>query len=322
MRRTRTSYWLLAGIALMLWSAAPVRAQQCDDGNECTANDMCSDGTCSGSFRDGGCDDGDACTMNDHCEMDADGNVICLGDQPAPAGTACGGGCGTCQPIAPFPGAPVLCTGNTADNGKACDLGIPNPCIEGMCQITAIGGINSAFCFPMVKVCPDTDGNPCTDFCDFQTGQCRADISMCVPDCETCNPSSGVCEPINEGGACDDSDVCTPESHCHATDLGGGVVRGLCTGGAPTVPTPTLTPSNGGPTPTNTSGATPTAGACIGDCNHDGQVAINELVIGVNIALGSFPLSQCPAFDTNHSGSVEINELVGGVNSALNGCAA
>lgn len=60
--------------------------------------------------------------------------------------------------------------------------------------------------------------------------------------------------------------------------------------------------------------------ACPGDCNGDGRVSINELILGVNIALGNAPLAQCPAFDGNASGSVEINELVRGVNAALGGC--
>ena len=29
---------------------------------------------------------------------------------------------------------------------------------------------------------------------------------------------------------------------------------------------------------------------CVGDCDGDGQVSINELVLGVNIALGSLPV--------------------------------
>ena len=59
---------------------------------------------------------------------------------------------------------------------------------------------------------------------------------------------------------------------------------------------------------------------CVGDCNGDGEVAINELITGVNIALGSQPLSQCPEFDENGNGSCEINELILAVNAALDGC--
>lgn len=70
------------------------------------------------------------------------------------------------------------------------------------------------------------------------------------------------------------------------------------------------------------SGATPPPAGCVGDCNADGSVVINELVIGVNIALGNAPVSNCPSFDANSDGEVRVNELISGVNNALNGCPA
>ena len=60
--------------------------------------------------------------------------------------------------------------------------------------------------------------------------------------------------------------------------------------------------------------------ACPGDCNGDGMVGVNELVTIVNIALGSIPLSQCPAADVDRDGHVVINEMVEAVDAALNGC--
>jgi Tol biopolymer transport system component len=68
--------------------------------------------------------------------------------------------------------------------------------------------------------------------------------------------------------------------------------------------------------------AGPVAAACGGDCDGDGTVAINELVLGVGIALGSSPLSGCASFDTDGDGAVAINELVAAVTAALNGCGA
>ena len=64
----------------------------------------------------------------------------------------------------------------------------------------------------------------------------------------------------------------------------------------------------------------PTAPTCAGDCNANGTVSINELVIGVAIALGNQPVSACPAFDANNDQHVTISELVTAVNNALNGC--
>ncbi len=88
----------------------------------------------------------------------------------------------------------------------------------------------------------------------------------------------------------------------------------------PPTPTPTVTASR---TPTPTSTLTPTATPktlCVGDCNADGEVTIDELIRGVNIALGEVPLDRCAVLDMNASGEVEINELIVGVNNALSGC--
>ena len=78
-------------------------------------------------------------------------------------------------------------------------------------------------------------------------------------------------------------------------------------------PTPTATAM---PTATNTPGT----GACVGDCDEDGTVAIDELVKAVNIALGSAAVSVCPAADRNGNGMVTIDELLAAVNAALGGC--
>jgi hypothetical protein len=69
------------------------------------------------------------------------------------------------------------------------------------------------------------------------------------------------------------------------------------------------------------AGAAPApAQTCVGDCNGDGMVAINELITGVNIALGATPLSACPSFDVNGDNMVGINELITAVNNALGTC--
>ena len=76
-------------------------------------------------------------------------------------------------------------------------------------------------------------------------------------------------------------------------------------------PTPTATPM-----PWQT--ATPTHG-CVGDCDGNGVVAVNELVLGVSIVLDQSPASTCPAF-TNSQGTVDIAQLLKGVSNALDGC--
>ena len=59
---------------------------------------------------------------------------------------------------------------------------------------------------------------------------------------------------------------------------------------------------------------------CVGDCGNDGAVTIEEIIRGVNIALGTLPMSDCQAFDASGDGEVTIEELITGVNNALQGC--
>lgn len=61
-------------------------------------------------------------------------------------------------------------------------------------------------------------------------------------------------------------------------------------------------------------------GECAGDCNGDGSTRINELIIGVRIALNDATVDVCPSFDGNADGRVTINELIAGVRSSLEGC--
>ncbi|MDX2171316.1 MAG: choice-of-anchor V domain-containing protein [Deltaproteobacteria bacterium] len=90
----------------------------------------------------------------------------------------------------------------------------------------------------------------------------------------------------------------------------------------PTVtPTPTATP----PPPTSTDTPSPTTtkplpAGCAGDCDRDRQVAINELVIAVSIALGVQAPDGCLAADVDGDGAVSIAELIAAVNALLDGC--
>jgi len=61
------------------------------------------------------------------------------------------------------------------------------------------------------------------------------------------------------------------------------------------------------------------AQTCAGDCNGDGMVQINELILGVNIALDALPISDCSNLDDGH-GMVTVDRLILAVNNTLNGC--
>lgn len=61
--------------------------------------------------------------------------------------------------------------------------------------------------------------------------------------------------------------------------------------------------------------------ACIGDCNGDGAVTVDEVITMVNIALGTAEVGACPAGDGDSSGDITVDEIVTGVTNALEGCA-
>jgi hypothetical protein len=63
------------------------------------------------------------------------------------------------------------------------------------------------------------------------------------------------------------------------------------------------------------------AQACLGDCDGNGEVAVTELIVMVNIALGTVPCcTTCAAADPNNTGEVLVTQIVAAVNNALNGC--
>jgi len=68
---------------------------------------------------------------------------------------------------------------------------------------------------------------------------------------------------------------------------------------------------------------TPRVGAeviCGGDCNYDGMNRIDELLTGVNIALGLATPDRCVAIDREGDGTAGVEDLVGAVANALSGC--
>jgi hypothetical protein len=81
--------------------------------------------------------------------------------------------------------------------------------------------------------------------------------------------------------------------------------------------TPTPAPS---PTPTPT-GTVPPASTCVGDCNSNHSVTVDEILTMVNIALGNVPVTNCEAGDSNHDMHITVDEILTAVNNALNGCA-
>lgn len=101
-----------------------------------------------------------------------------------------------------------------------------------------------------------------------------------------------------------------------------GTAASLPATGACSTPSPTASPATN-PTMTPTVPPTPVGtqtSGCVGDCNDDGSVTVDELLTLVNIALGNAQPSACTSGLPAGSG-VNIALIVAAVNNALNGCA-
>jgi hypothetical protein len=84
-------------------------------------------------------------------------------------------------------------------------------------------------------------------------------------------------------------------------------------------PTDTPCPTGAATTPTPTATAI-VASPCVGDCNSDDTVTVDEILTLVNIALGNLELSTCEDGDGNGHGQITVDEILTAVNNALNGC--
>jgi hypothetical protein len=63
-----------------------------------------------------------------------------------------------------------------------------------------------------------------------------------------------------------------------------------------------------------------TASRCPGDCGDNGAVEVQEIAVGVDIALDALAVAGCPSFDGDGDGRVTVDELVAAAGVALRGC--
>lgn len=64
----------------------------------------------------------------------------------------------------------------------------------------------------------------------------------------------------------------------------------------------------------------PSCLGCVGDCNRDHQVTVDEILTMVNIDLGNLPITACLRGDGNGDGMITVDEILLAENNALNGC--
>jgi len=118
--------------------------------------------------------------------------------------------------------------------------------------------------------------------------------------------------------------ACRSDTECDDQNASNGVetcdlLSGSCQAGvAPPTVSRTATPSATA-TPTASATVTTARPGCVGDCTGTQTVAVNDIIILVNIALGNAQVSAC-AHGIPRGADVTVAVIIQAVNSALNGC--
>ena len=186
----------------------------CDDGNFCTVGDTCVAGVCTGTARD--CSDTFECTV-DSCSEATD-SCLHAGNDAACSDNVFCNGAETCN----------VDSGCQSAAAPDCS-GLDSACSDGVCDESA----DSCVAAPINETAGCDDGLFCTEGDVCTGGQCTGSARDCSDLDDTC--LAGVCseatdsctaQAANQGGGCDDGDVCTSNDQCNA-----GACQGTPIGG-------------------------------------------------------------------------------------------
>jgi hypothetical protein len=206
---------------------APMAGQACNDGLYCNVGETCQAGSCAGGSARG-CGDGDSCTQ-DACDEANDNCTHLLVPNPGAEGPVGNATCGDsvdndCDTLTD--GNDPDCQNCTLDSecedGNVCTI---NTCSGGLCQTSNLAD-GSACDDGFYCTVPDScTGGVCGGVlrdCSSLTDQCNLGV---------CNDTSDACQAqvTNEGGACNDGNLCTQTDTCQS---------GSCIGSSPVVCTP------------------------------------------------------------------------------------
>jgi len=223
----------------------------CEDGNLCTANDLCvagicvagtnvscnDDNPCTADACDaefgcfgvpltGLCDDGNACTVSSRCALgQCQPEIVLDCDDENPCTID------SCDKT-------LGCVHETLGDGAGCDDGDPcsdgDQCLDGFCQANSVTACDdgndctTSTCLPGLGCVHNQRVGSCDDG-DVCTSEGLCDGLNCLPgnilDCDDGNPcTTDYCDPTTgcahlvaaNGASCDDSDVCTAAGTCLA----------------------------------------------------------------------------------------------------------
>ena len=179
---------------------------ECDDDNECTANDKCKAGWCAPGEQQE-CDDGNVCT-DDSCDPVL-GCVFQTNAVPCDDGNTCT--------------TDDTCADGACEGAGLLNCNDGNPCTDDSCA-------PDAGCVFSANTIPCDDGNACTETDACSGGSCKGadllncdDGNLCTTD--LCDLVDG-CVFYTNSIPCDDSNACTTDDSCS---------EGTCAPGAPLI---------------------------------------------------------------------------------------
>ena len=188
----------------------------CDDNLRCTLDDVCVDGTCTGTPRD--------CSAYDEDCMAGVCNPVTGSCEQTPTNEG-----GTCVDADLCTENEVCVSGECVGQIKDCSA-FSDQCVQGWCQ--PFDG--ECGTYPANDNLTCSDGDACTTDDRCRGGSCvGSPISGCIPceddpDCDDGEPctnefchGAGVCIYSNREGSCDDGSLCTLNDTC---------VEGECVG--------------------------------------------------------------------------------------------
>jgi hypothetical protein len=240
----------------------------------------------------------------------------------------------------------VYGAGNAGRGTISCGASVPFNC-EGLSCCPAFPGFTdagegllylSSALSSIVGACSGSDpsdygadGVFCTD---DDPGAVRLNATVTTDAYTTGTASVGICgdgrvETSNESIVLPDPLSCTATGRPFSCAAGRVDVGHACLAAAEVVTGPAFGEvavadqlcGRTAPQPTPTSVATPAG--CLGDCNGDRGVSVDEIITLVNIALGVLPSSACAGSDwvCGHLGSdIVIPCIISAVGNALHGC--
>ncbi|MBR57053.1 MAG: hypothetical protein CMH54_03245 [Myxococcales bacterium] len=205
-------------------------ADVCNDLNECTTDDQCSNGWCTGTGSLA-CDDGNACTLDTclpggGCQHDNVVGTCSDGDACTMADYCLGGAC--------VSGTTLSCDDGNDCTVSSCDamLGCVSEPIDGVCDdenVCTLDDICSEGSCVGGGTLDCDDANVCTlDSCDADTGCVHTTAEgICADPNASCQPDGdGTACACNEGFT-GDGDTCTEIDECDPNPC----VHGSCTDG-------------------------------------------------------------------------------------------